>query len=137
MKRILTFIAAIFCLCSCEKEGTMNHWLAGHWYGEYETTVNNNDTGEKSTVGAMIDLDFSADGTECIVTGALTDGSFSMNRVTYCVYVNEQHKTFFMNEGPEWSSKLNYAGKISEGKLILTWPDEVGRVVELEKMKLE
>lgn len=42
-----------------------------------------------------------------------------------------------MNEGPEWSSKLNYAGKISEGKLILSWPDEVGRVVELEKMKLE
>ena len=115
----------------------MNHWLAGHWYGEYETTVTNNDTGEKSTVGAMINLDFSADGTECIVTGALTDGSLSMNRVTYCVHVNEQHKTFFMNEGPEWSSKLNYAGKISEDKLILTWPDEVGRVVELEKMKLE
>ena len=115
----------------------MNHWLAGHWYGEYETTVTNNDTGEIRTVGAMIDLVFSADGTECIVTGALTDGSYSMNRVTYCVYVNEPHKTFFMNEGPEWSSKLNYAGKISEGKLILTWPDEVGRVVELKKMMLE
>lgn len=137
MKRILTFIAAIFCLCSCEKEEKVNHWLAGHWYGEYETTVTDNDTGEIRTVGAMIDLVFSADGTECIVTGALTDGSLSMNRVTYCVYVNEQHKTFFMNEGPEWSSKLNYAGKISEGKLILSWPDEVGRVVELKKMMLE
>ena len=115
----------------------MNHWLAGHWYGEYETTVTNNDTGEIRTVGAMIDLVFSADGTECVVTGAFTDGSLSMNRITYCVYVNEQHKTFFMNEGPEWSSKLNYAGKISEGKLILSWPDEVGRVVELKKMMLE
>ena len=115
----------------------MNHWLAGHWYGEYEATVTNNDTGEKSTVGAMIDLEFSADGTECTVTGALTNGSFSMNRTTYCVYINEQHKSFFMNKGPEWSSELNYAGKISEGKLILTWPCEVERVVELEKMKLE
>ena len=115
----------------------MNHWLAGHWYGEYETTVTNNDTGEKRTVGAMIDLEFSSDGTECTVTGALTDGSLSMNKVTYCVYVNEQYKTFFMNKGPEWSSELNYAGKISEGKLILTWPGEVERVVELEKMKLE
>ena len=136
MKRILTTIAAIVCLCGCQKEEVKNHWLAGHWYGEYETTVTNNDTGEKKTVGAMIELEFSSDGTECICTGALTDGSFSMNRVKYFVYVNEQHKSFFMNDGPE-SSKLNYAGKLSEGRLIVTWPAEVERTVELKKMKLK
>ena len=42
-----------------------------------------------------------------------------------------------MNEGPEWSSELNYAGKISEGKLISTGQDEVERAVDLKKMKLE
>ena len=136
MKRILTTLAAIVCLCGCQKEEVKNHWLAGHWYGEYETTVTNNDTGEKKTVGAMIELEFSSDGTECICTGALTDGSFSMNRVKYFVYVNEQHKSFFMNDGPE-SSKLNYAGKLSEGRLIVTWPAEVERIVELKKMKLK
>jgi hypothetical protein len=136
MKRILTTLAAIVCLCGCQKEEVKNHWLAGHWYGEYETTVTNNDTGEKKTVGAMIELEFSSDGTECICTGALTDGSFSMNRVKYFVYVNEQHKSFFMNDGPE-SSKLNYAGKLSEGRLIVTWPAEVERTVELKKMKLK
>ena len=136
MKRILTTLAAIVCLCGCQKEEIKNHWLAGHWYGEYETTVTNNDTGEKKTVGAMIELEFSSDGTECICTGALTDGSLSMNRVKYFVYVNEQHKSFFMNDGPE-SSKLNYAGKLSEGRLIVTWPAEVERTVELKKMKLK
>lgn len=136
MKRILTTLAAIVCLCGCQKEEVKNHWLAGHWYGEYETMVTNNDTGEKKTVGAMIELEFSSDGTECICTGALTDGSFSMNRVKYFVYVNEQHKSFFMNDGPE-SSKLNYAGKLSEGRLIVTWPAEVERTVELQKMKLK
>lgn len=136
MKRILTTLAAIVCLCGCQKEEVKNHWLAGHWYGEYETTVTNNDTGEKKTVGAMIELEFSSDGTECICTGALTDGSISMNRVKYFVYVNEQHKSFFMNDGPE-SSKLNYAGKLSEGRLIVTWPAEVERTVELKKMKLK
>jgi len=83
MKRILTLIVAIFYLCSYKKESTMNHCLAGHWYGEYETTVINNDTGANRRTGAMIELDFYADGTERIVTGALTDGSYSMNRVTY------------------------------------------------------
>jgi hypothetical protein len=136
MKRILTTLAAIVCLCGCQKEEVKNHWLAGHWYGEYETMVTNNDTGEKKTVGAMIELEFSSDGTECICTGALTDGSLSMNRVKYFVYVNEQHKSFFMNDGPE-SSKLNYAGKLSEGRLIVTWPAEVERTVELKKMKLK
>ncbi len=136
MKRILTTLAAIVCLCGCQKEEVKNHWLAGHWYGEYETTVTNNDTGEKKTVGAMIELEFSSDGTECICTGALTDGSLSMNRVKYFVYVNEQHKSFFMNDGPE-SSKLNYAGKLSEGRLIVTWPAEVERTIELKKMKLK
>lgn len=134
MKRILTIMAVIACLCSCEIEEVKNHWLAGHWYGEYETSVTNNDTGETRTVGAMIELEFSSDGTECICTGAVTDGSFSMNRVKYCVYVNEQYKSFFMNDGPV-SSKLNYAGKLSEGKLIVTWPDDVDRTVELKKMK--
>ena len=42
MKRILTLLAAIVCLCSCEKE-QKHHWLSREWVGEYEAQVQNND----------------------------------------------------------------------------------------------
>ena len=68
MKRILTILAAIICLCSCEKENAQKHeWLSRTWVGEYETKVQSNDTGEYTTVTAGITLEFSDDKSVCIV----------------------------------------------------------------------
>ena len=66
MKRILTLLAATVCLCSCEKE-QKHHWLSREWVGEYEAQVQNNDTGEYTTVTAGIVLTFSDDKTQCTV----------------------------------------------------------------------
>ena len=39
MKRILTILAAIICLCSCEKENAQKHeWLSRTWVGEIVRT---------------------------------------------------------------------------------------------------
>ena len=122
MRRILIIIAAVICLCGCEKES--HHWLYGYWYGEYDEH--------------MISMEFSADRTECTVTTAFTNGNLGMNKVNYFVYVNEQNQSFFMNEGPVWSSKLDYSGYLSDGKIIISiWPERDGSSIELKKMKLE
>ena len=60
MKRILTILAAIICLCSCEKQGRP-HWLYNMWSGEYNITMTNNDTGEHEPHVAGISLEFSDD----------------------------------------------------------------------------
>ena len=60
MKRILTILAAIFCLCSCEKQ-EQSHWLHDLWSGEYDITMTNNDTGEHEPHVASISLEFSDD----------------------------------------------------------------------------
>ena len=66
MKRILTIITAIICMCSCEKEQA--HWLYDRWSGEYDTTMTNNDTGKNEEHAASISLEFSEDRSECVVT---------------------------------------------------------------------
>ena len=94
MRRILIIIAAVICLCGCEKES--HHWLYGFWYGEYDEY--------------MISMEFSADGSECTVTTAFTNGNLGMNKVNYFVYVNEQNQSFF-------------------------WPKRDGSRIELKKIK--
>ena len=64
MKRILTILAAIACLCSCEKQ-EQSHWLYNMWSGEYDITMTNNDTGEHEPYVASISLEFSDDRSEC------------------------------------------------------------------------
>ena len=84
----------------------------------------------------MISMEFSADGTECTVTTAFTNSNLGMNKVNYFVYVNEQNQSFFMNEGPVWSSKLDYSGYLSDGKIIISiWPERDGSSIELKKTK--
>lgn len=122
MKRILAILSITLCICACEK-ADQGHWLSGFWYGEYETS--------------MIGLQFSSDGAECTVSRAKTDGSCSMNRSTYHVYVQEQFKTFILMKGTGTSSEQDYTGRLSDGKITLSWTDEAGRVVELKKMLLE
>ena len=63
MNRILTILAAIFCLCSCEKQEQSN-WLHDLWSGEYDITMTNNDTGEKEPHVGTISLEFYEDRSE-------------------------------------------------------------------------
>lgn len=122
MKRISAILSITLYLCACEKADHDN-WLSGFWYGEYETS--------------MIELQFSSDGAECTVSRARTDGSYSMNRIKYHVYVNEQFKSFVLIKESEAPSEPDYTGRLSDGNIVLSWPEETGRVIEMEKMLIE
>ena len=136
MKRILTILAAIACLCSCEKQ-EQSHWLHNLWNGEYDITMTNNDTGEKEPRVGVISLEFSDDRSECIVEGGVKD-LLAATRTTYKAYLNETEKIFVLNEG-DYDSRILYWGQItSGGKCILNfYRDEELITVELVAHKLE
>lgn len=133
MKRILTIITAIICMCSCEKEQA--HWLYDRWSGEYDTTMTNNDTGEKEEHIASISLEFSEDRSECIVTKGI-QGMYAITRNTYCAYLNESEDSFVLNEG-DYDSRILFWGNITEDQaLILNWySGEKLMTVELRALK--
>lgn len=118
MKRILIILAVISCLCSCEKE-QKHHWLSREWVGEYETQVQNNDTGEYTTVTAGIVLTFSDDKTQCTVKRGYSD-LLSMNSKTYYADVYDDAKTFSLREYPG-DVELVYTSEMVSGKRILRW----------------
>ena len=118
MKRILTLLAAIVCLCSCEKE-QKHHWLSREWVGEYEAQVQNNDTGEYTTVTAGIVLTFSDDRTQCNVKTGYSD-LLSMNSKTYYADVYDDTQTFSLREYPG-DVELVYTSEMVSGKRILKW----------------
>ena len=136
MKRILTILAAIVCLCSCEKQ-EQSHWLYNVWSGEYDITMTNNDTGEKEPHVGVISLEFSDDRSECVVQGGVKD-LYAVTRNTYKVYLNETEKIFVLNEG-DYDSRILYWGQItSGGKCILNfYRGEELITVELVAHKLE
>ena len=136
MKRILTILAAIVCLCSCEKQ-EQSHWLYNMWSGEYDITMTNNDTGEHEPHVAGISLEFSDDRSECVVQGGVKD-FFAVTRNTYKVYLNETEKIFVLNEG-DYDSRILYWGQITAGgKCILNfYRVEELTTVELSAHKLE
>ena len=135
MKRILTLLAAIVCLCSCEKE-QKHHWLSREWVGEYETQVQNNDTGEYSTVTAGIVLTFSDDKTKCTVKSGYSD-LLSMNSKTYYTDVYDESKRFSLREHPG-DSKLVYTSEIVSGKRILKWREgKEEKSITIEPILLE
>ena len=72
MKLLITILAALVCLCSCEKQ-VQSHWLYNMWNGEYDNTMTNNDTGEQEPHVASISLEFSDDRSECVVHGGVKD----------------------------------------------------------------
>ena len=118
MKNILPLLAAIVCLCSCEKEHK-HHWLSREWVGQYETQVQNNDTGEYTTVTAGIVLTFSDDKTQCTVKkgDAVLMG---IDSKIYYTDVYDDAKTFSLREYPG-DGELVYTSEIVSGKRILKW----------------
>ena len=118
MKRILTLLAVIVCLYSCEKE-QKHHWLSREWVGEYEAQVQNNDTGEYSTVTAGILLTFSDDKTKCTVKTGYSD-LMSMNSKTYYADVHDDTKAFSLREY-YGDVELVYISEMVSGKRILKW----------------
>ena len=112
MKRIITILAAIVCLCSCEKQ-EQSHWLHNLWNGEYDITMTNNDTGEMEPHVGVISLEFSDDRSECVVEGGVKD-LLAITRKTYKAYLNETEKIFVLNEG-DYDSRILYWGQITSG----------------------
>ena len=112
MNRILTIVAVIICLCSCEKQ-EQSHWLYNMWSGEYDITMTNNDTGEHEPHVAGISLEFSDDRSECIVQRGVKD-HYTVTRKTYKAYLNEIEKIFVLNEG-DYDSRILYWGQITVG----------------------
>ena len=136
MKRILTILAAIICLCSCEKQ-EQSHWLYNMWSGEYDITMTNNNSGEHEPHVASISLEFYDDRSECVVQGGVKD-HYTVTRKTYKAYLNEAEKIFVLNEG-DYDSRILYWGQItSRGKCTLNFysGDELV-TVELVAHKLE
>lgn len=120
MKRILTFLAAIVCICSCEKEKPQGHWLFHTWGGIYETTVINNDTGESRPVEAFIDLRFSEDRTQCTMTRGYNDEMLAVAVKTYWVDLSSDKLYIALRVAPG-DSEIIYRGTFSQGYMILTW----------------
>ena len=112
MNRFLTILAAMICLCSCEKQ-EQSHWLYNMWSGEYYITMTNNDTGEHEPHVASISLEFSDDRSECIVQGGVKD-HYTVTKKTYKAYLNETEKIFVLNEG-DYDSRILYWGQITVG----------------------
>ena len=136
MKRILIILAAIVCLCSCEKQ-EQSHWLYNMWSGEYDITMTNNDTGEQEPHVAGISLEFTDDRSECVVHKGVKD-HYTVTRKTYKAYLNETEKIFVLNEG-DYDSRILYWGQITTaGKCTLSFysGDELV-TVELATHKLE
>ena len=123
MKRILTILATIICLCSCEKDNAQKHeWLSRTWYGEYET---------KNIV-----LEFSDDKSRCTVKRAYS-GLLSMNSKTYYSSVYDDTKAFSLREH-SGDVEIVYVSEIVSDKRILKWREgDEERVITIEAMKIE
>ena len=118
MKRILTLLAVIVCLCSCEKE-QKHHWLSREWVGEYETQVQNNDTGEYTTVTAGIVLTFSDDKTQCTIKRG-DAAIMGIDSKTYYADVYDDTKAFSLREY-YGDVELVYTSEMVSGQRILKW----------------
>ena len=112
MKKVLSILTVIMCLCSCEKQ-EQSHWLDNIWSGEYDITMTNNDTGEHEPHVGVISLEFSDDRSECTVHKGVKD-LLAVTRETYKVYLNETEKIFVLNEG-DHDSRILYWGQITTG----------------------
>ena len=137
MKRIFIILAVVFCICSCEKDNAQKHeWLSRTLYGEYETKVQNNDTGEYTTVTAGIVLEFSDDKSRCTVKRAYS-GLLSMNSKTYYSSVYDDTKAFSLREH-SGDVEIVYVSEIVSDKPILKWREgDDEKVITIEAMKIE
>ena len=134
MKRILTLLAAIVCLCSCEKQ-EKSHWLHKTWSGVFDITMENNNTGEKEPHVGTIYLMFSEDRSECEVVRGV-NGHYTSTMERYKVYLNDTEKIFVLNNG-DYDSRIQYRGNITEdGKCLLNSISDM-LFVELTAHKVE
>ena len=122
---------------TCEKDNAQKHdWLPRTWYGEYETKVQNNDTGEYTTVTASIVLEFSDDKSRCTVKRAYS-GLLSMNSKTYYSSVYDDTKAFSLREH-SGDVEIVYVSEIVSDKRILKWREgNEERVIKIEAMMIE
>ena len=120
IKRIVTLIAVIIC-CSCEKD---SHWLCHTYFGTYETT------------GIL--LEFSEDRTECEVTERDIAADPLGSHKTYRAYLNEEEKSFMLNEG-DYDSRVIYSGKVTDfDHATLTWYENDKEIsITLEALRYE
>lgn len=120
IKRIVTLIAVIIC-CSCEKD---SHWLCHTYFGTYETT------------GIL--LEFSEDRTECEVTERDIAADPLGSHKTYRAYLNEDEKSFVLNEG-DYDSRVIYSGKVTDfDHATLTWYENDKEIsITLEALRYE
>lgn len=136
MKRIFIILAVVFCICSCEKENAQKHeWLSRTWHGEYETTVQNNDTGEYTTVTAGIVLEFSDDKFQCTVRRSYS-GLLSMNSQTYYTSIYDDRS--FSLQKYQSDVEIEYISEIVSGERILKWrSDDQEMSITIEALLLE
>lgn len=120
IKRILILIAVIIC-CSCEKD---SHWLCHTYFGTYETT------------GIL--LEFSEDRTECEVTERDIAADPLGSHKTYRAYLNEEEKSFMLNDG-DYDSRVIYRGKVIDfDHATLTWYENDKEIsITLEALRYE
>ena len=123
IKLILILISVIIC-CSCEKE---SHWLCHTYGGGYETT--------------RIILEFTEDRTECEVTETsmvLAEYPYGSTHKTYRAYLNEEEKSFMLNEG-DYDSRVIYRGKVIDfDHATLTWYENDKEIsITIEALRYE
>ena len=122
-------------LPSCEKE-QKHHWLSREWVGEYESQVQNNDTGEYTTVTADIVLTFTDDKTKCTVKRG-DAAIMGIDSKTYYTDVHDNTKTFSLREYPG-DVELVYTSEIVSGKRILKWREDAEeKSITIEPILLE
>ena len=102
MKKIFVIMAAVVCLCSCEKE--QKHWLSRTWSGENESTV--------------ILLEFTEDRSLCTVQKGVPGDNESLSCDTYYTDVYDDDKSFALREYPN-DTELIYMSNITDGKRII------------------
>ena len=122
IKRILILIAVLIC-CSCEKD---SQWLCHTYGGSYETT-------------RAILLEFSEDRTECEVTERdIAEYPYGSTHKTYRAYLNEEEKSFMLNEG-DYDSRVIYRGKVTDfDHATLTWYENDKEIsITIEALRYE
>ena len=102
--KLILILIAVFICCSCEKD---SQWLCHTYGGHYDTT--------------QILLEFTEDRTECEVTECDIAADPLGSHKTYRVYLNEEEKSFMLNEG-DYDSRVIYRGKVIDfDHATLTW----------------
>ena len=122
--KLILILIAVFICCSCEKD---SQWLCHTYGGHYDTT--------------QILLEFSDDRTECEVTETsmvLAEYPYGSTHKTYRAYLNEEEKSFMLNEG-DYDSRVIYRGKVTDfDHATLTWYENDKEIsITIEALRYE